>query len=117
MQNSKNITSNILKNTAANAVAEVPVTEQIDSAIVTTSPGNPAEGGFITVTKKKKKRGDVRAVKTSESNKMAEHLGSLCTECEIPHPCLVISQWSKLRLCLIHVFPKRSPRVTLRTLK
>jgi hypothetical protein len=54
--------------TAANSVAEVPVTEQVDSAIVTTSPGNPAEDSYFTVTKKK--RDDMRVVKTSENIKI-----------------------------------------------
>jgi hypothetical protein len=39
----------------------------MDSATVTTSHGYPAEDGFFTATKKK--RGDIRAAKTSENNK------------------------------------------------
>jgi hypothetical protein len=69
----------------------------MDPATVATSPGNPAEDGFITVTKKK--RDDIRAVETSENNKIGRR--SLRTECEIPHPYL----WSKLRLYLFHVYP------------
>ena len=71
---------------AANAVAEVPFMEQMDSWMFTKSPGKPVEDGFITVTNKK--RGDIKAVKTSENNEIGRR--SLCTECEIPHPYLLL---------------------------
>jgi hypothetical protein len=56
--------------------------------MVTTSPGNPDEDGFITGTKKK--RGDIRAAKTSENNIIGRR--SVCTECEIPHPYTLFSK-------------------------
>jgi hypothetical protein len=81
--------------------------------MVTTSPGNPAEDGFITGTQKK--RGDIRAEKTSENNTIGRR--SLFTECEIPQPYTLFSEWSKLRLYLFHVYPTKSPRVRLNILK
>jgi hypothetical protein len=56
------------KPTAANAVADFSVTEEMGSADFTTSHDNPAEVGFITVTKKT--RGDIRAVKSSEKKRV-----------------------------------------------
>jgi hypothetical protein len=64
-KSSRNLISNIQKHTAANAVAEVPATERMDSVYVTTSPGNAAEDGFITMTMKK--CGDIRALKSIEN--------------------------------------------------
>jgi hypothetical protein len=52
-KSSRNLISSIQKHTAVNAVAEVPTTGKMDSADVTTSLGNHAEDGFITVTGKK----------------------------------------------------------------
>jgi hypothetical protein len=48
----RNLISTIQKHTAVNAVAEVPTIGKMDSADVTTSPGNPTEDSFITVAKK-----------------------------------------------------------------
>lgn len=67
-KSSRNLISTIQKHTAENAVAEFPATERMDPVHVTTSAGNPAEDGFITM--KMKKCGDIRAVKSSENNKI-----------------------------------------------
>jgi len=49
---SRNLIISIQKPTAANAAAEVRAVEIMDSTDVTTSPGNPAENGFIRMIKK-----------------------------------------------------------------
>jgi hypothetical protein len=67
-KSSRKLISTIQKHTAVNAESEVPATERMDSAHVTTSPGNPAEDGFIMMTMKK--CGDIRAVKSNENNKI-----------------------------------------------
>jgi hypothetical protein len=64
--------SSIRKPSAANAVAEVHTTAKIDSAGLTTSPGNATEDGFITVTKKK--HGAVGAVNNNENDKTGRKL-------------------------------------------
>jgi hypothetical protein len=63
---SRNLISSIQKPTAVNAVAEAPATGKMDCADVNTSPRNPAEDGFITMTEKK--CDDVGAVQSSENN-------------------------------------------------
>jgi hypothetical protein len=64
--------------------------------------GNPAEEDFIT------------AEKCSENTKQRLNLGLLCTWCVIPHLFLLFPKRQKLKLCMVHVSPRKSPRVRLR---
>jgi hypothetical protein len=81
----------------------------MNSADVTTSPGNPAENGFVTVTRKK--LGDIRTVNSSENNKTGRKFGTpiygLCNSSSLP----VVSKRVKTKALFVWRF---SPEVSAR---
>jgi hypothetical protein len=74
----------------------------MDSAVVTTSPGNPTGDGFITVTKQKRSDG---AVKSSENNKIGSKFRTPVYGVRSSSSLAVVSKRVKTK-ALFHASPR-----------